>query len=146
MADEFRTARPPIVPLLHIVFGLFAFAFFIAALIADIVFANSGNLAWQYFSIWLITGGMIMGGFALLFALIDTFRGGSWRRRNLWPLGLSILAWLLGLLDAFVHSRDGWTAVVPGGLILTALVVVILCIVLFASAYVPARSSAGAAL
>jgi uncharacterized membrane protein len=33
---------------------------------------------------------------------------------------------LLSLLNAFVHSRDGYTAVVPTGLTLSALVVAIL--------------------
>jgi uncharacterized membrane protein len=36
------------------------------------------------------------------------------------------LAVLLSLTNAFVHSRDGYTAVVPTGLALSALVVVVL--------------------
>ncbi|PIK73709.1 hypothetical protein CS379_06895, partial [Methylobacterium frigidaeris] len=32
------------------------------------------------------------------------------------------------LVNAFVHSRDGWTSVVPTGLILSGLVVLILCV------------------
>jgi uncharacterized membrane protein len=36
------------------------------------------------------------------------------------------LAVLLALTNAFVHSRDGYTAVVPTGLMLSALVVVVL--------------------
>jgi uncharacterized membrane protein len=38
----------------------------------------------------------------------------------------NILALALSLINAFVHSRDGWTSVVPTGLILSASVVVIL--------------------
>jgi uncharacterized membrane protein len=33
---------------------------------------------------------------------------------------------LLALLNAFVHTRDAWTSVVPVGLILSVLVVLIL--------------------
>jgi uncharacterized membrane protein len=33
---------------------------------------------------------------------------------------------LLSLINAFVHSRDGYTAVVPTGLMLSGLVVVVL--------------------
>jgi uncharacterized membrane protein len=36
------------------------------------------------------------------------------------------LAVLFALTNAFVHSRDGYTAVVPTGLMLSALVVVVL--------------------
>jgi len=37
-----------------------------------------------------------------------------------------VLAVLLALTNAFVHSHDGYTAVVPTGLTLSALVVVVL--------------------
>ena len=40
----------------------------------------------------------------------------------------NLVAVLLALVNAFVHSRDGYTAVVPTGLILSAVVVVILAI------------------
>jgi uncharacterized membrane protein len=36
------------------------------------------------------------------------------------------IAVLLSLINAFVHSRDGYTAVVPAGVTLSALVVVLL--------------------
>ena len=45
----------------------------------------------------------------------------SWLRL----LGLTLAA-LLSILNAFVHSRDGYTAVVPEGIILSAVVAVIL--------------------
>jgi uncharacterized membrane protein len=39
-----------------------------------------------------------------------------------------VLALLVGLVNAFVHSRDGWTAVVPQGLILSVLDVLVLLV------------------
>jgi uncharacterized membrane protein len=36
------------------------------------------------------------------------------------------VAVLLSLMNAFVHSRDGYTAVVPTGLMLSGLVIVVL--------------------
>jgi uncharacterized membrane protein len=36
---------------------------------------------------------------------------------------------LLSLLNAFVHSRDGYTAVVPQGLCLSAIVTVLLLVI-----------------
>ncbi|MEO5641176.1 MAG: DUF2231 domain-containing protein, partial [Sphingomicrobium sp.] len=43
-----------------------------------------------------------------------------------WHFGLTIVALLLGLLNSFVHSRDGWTAVVPEGILLSLVVVILL--------------------
>ena len=45
-----------------------------------------------------------------------------------WHIILTIAAWLLALLNAFVHSRDGWTAVVPQGLILSGVVALLMLI------------------
>ncbi len=41
---------------------------------------------------------------------------------------LNIVAMLLELINAFVHSRDGWTAVVPQGLILSGVTVLLLLV------------------
>ena len=38
----------------------------------------------------------------------------------------NIVVMLLALFNAFVHSRDGWTSVVPTGLILSALTVLVM--------------------
>jgi uncharacterized membrane protein len=47
--------------------------------------------------------------------------------RPIWPRMVGYaLAILLALANAFVHSRDGYTAVVPTGLTLSALVVAVL--------------------
>jgi uncharacterized membrane protein len=43
------------------------------------------------------------------------------------------LAVVVSLINAFIHSRDGYTAVVPTGLMLSALVVVILLLTAWAS-------------
>ena len=46
-----------------------------------------------------------------------------------WPHALvSLAAALLSVVNAFVHSRDGYTAVVPEGLTLSAIVVVLMLI------------------
>ena len=46
-----------------------------------------------------------------------------------WPHAIGdILALVLAFINAMVHSRDGYTAVVPTGLILSAVVVIVLVI------------------
>jgi uncharacterized membrane protein len=81
---------------------------------------------WERFSIWLITAGMIMAGLATIAYVID-LAGGKRIGMPAWSgvIGYAI-AILLALTNAFVHSRDGYTAVVPTGLMLSALVVVVL--------------------
>lgn len=108
----------------------FPVAFFIGAFVTDIVYAQTAYLMWQYFSIWLITAGLIMGGLAAVFGFIDYF--GNRRIRALRPatphMLLNLLAMILSLVNAFVHSRDGWQAVVPTGIILSGIVVLILLV------------------
>ena len=46
-----------------------------------------------------------------------------------WVHGLGTgIALLLAILDAFIHSRDAYTSVVPDGLILSAIVFLILLV------------------
>jgi len=129
---EDRPGSPPPVGMsgtgaLHRFLGGFPTAFFTLALITDYQYLKTANLMWQYFSIWLITAALIMGGLAVLAGIIDWATGGTRGRRGFgWHFGLTILALLLGLLNAFVHSRDGWTAVVPEGILLSLVVVILL--------------------
>ncbi|MEO7239778.1 MAG: DUF2231 domain-containing protein [Sphingomicrobium sp.] len=112
----------------HLLLGSFPFAFFSFALVTDIVYWKTANLMWQYFSIWLITAALVMGALAVLAGLIDfALDRGQRARRGAWlHFAVTVAALLLGLLNAFVHSRDGWTAVVPQGIILSALVVLLM--------------------
>jgi len=104
----------------------FSAAYFSAALVTDLVYWQIPNVMWERFSIWLIVAGLIVAGIAVIAWLIDLVG-----RRNIerpaWPgvVGYAV-AVLLSLINAFVHSRDGYTAVVPTGLMLSGSVVVVL--------------------
>jgi uncharacterized membrane protein len=81
---------------------------------------------WERFSIWLITAGLIVAGLAVIAYVID-LAGGRQIAAPAWPRAIGYaLAVVLSLINAFVHSRDGYTAVVPTGLMLSGLVVVVL--------------------
>jgi uncharacterized membrane protein len=107
----------------------FPFACFAGALLTDLAYWGAADAMWETFSVWLITAGLVMAGISCVAGLIDLARP---RHRHLtansvWPRGvITAVALVLALVNAFVHSRDGYTAVVPAGLILSALVVVIL--------------------
>jgi uncharacterized membrane protein len=50
---------------------------------------------------------------------------------------------LLSLISAFVHSRDGYTAVVPTGLMLSGLVIVVLLLTAWISTALANRHRIG---
>lgn len=99
----------------------FTFVCFSLALGTDIAFWQTANLMWQNFSAWLLFAGLVAGGLAVLAGLLDLLRA---RTRPMRPSFISILLFLAMLIFAFVnslvHAGDGWTAVVPYGLILSA--------------------------
>src|SRR6266404_8514047 len=113
-----RAIAPMLVP--------FPIACFAGALVTDIVYWQSADMMWETFSVWLITVGLIMAGFAIIAFAIDLV-GRKPIRTLAWPHAVGYpLAFLLSLINVFVHSRDGYTAVVPTGLTLSAAVVGIL--------------------
>jgi uncharacterized membrane protein len=126
VVDE-RPHRPGAASEIHRFLGGFPTAFFTLALITDIEYLNTANLMWQYFSIWLLVAALITGGLAVLAGIVDFATGGARGRRGAWwHFGLTFLAMLVGLWNAFVHSRDGWTAVAGTGIILSVVTVVLL--------------------
>jgi uncharacterized membrane protein len=104
----------------------FSVACFAGAFVTDFVYWRTANVTWETFSDWLITAGLILAAFAIVAFVID-FVGGKQIRTLTWPYAVGyVLVVLLSLINAFVHSRDGYTAVVPTGLTLSGLVLVIL--------------------
>jgi uncharacterized membrane protein len=113
---------------LHAMLVPFPLVCFVGAFVTDIAYLATLDVMWERFSIWLITVGLVMAGFAVIAGLIDFIF--SRRARALRPswfhvLG-AIVVLVLSVLNAFVHSRDGYTAVVPQGIILSGIVVILL--------------------
>src|SRR5882757_3355590 len=123
--DLRSTAKPRGRPM-HKMLVSFSAAYFTGALVTDLVYWQMPDVLWERFSIWLIVAGLVMAGLATIAYAIDLVR----RRRidrPAWPRAIGYaLAVLLSAINAFVHSRDGYTAVVPTGLMLSGLVVVVL--------------------
>jgi uncharacterized membrane protein len=123
--DLRSTAKPRGRPI-HKVLVSFSAAYFAGALVTDLVYWQMPDVLWERFSIWLIAAGLIMAGLATIAYLID-LAGGRQIDTPAWPRVVGYaLAVLLSLMNAFVHSRDGYTAVVPTGLMLSGLVIVVL--------------------
>ena len=124
--DNLRRSRRDRGRPIHSMLASFSAAYFAGALVTDLVYWQMPDVMWERFSIWLIAAGLIVAGLATIAYVID-LAGGRRIDRPAWPRMVGYaLAVLLALTNAFVHSRDGYTAVVPTGLMLSALVVVVL--------------------
>jgi uncharacterized membrane protein len=124
-ADSRSAAKPRGRPI-HKMLVSFSAAYFTGALITDLVYWQMPDVLWERFSIWLIVAGLIMAGFAAIAYVVD-LAGSRQIDRPAWPrVAGYALAVLLSLINTFVHSRDGYTAVVPTGLTLSGIVVAIL--------------------
>ncbi|SCZ11685.1 DUF2231 domain-containing protein [Microvirga guangxiensis] len=106
---------------LHAILLAFPLPLFMGALLSDLAYRASFHIQWANFSSWLIAGGLVGGGFALLWALINLFRRGPARKGRLITYFVVLLVmWGLGFVNALVHAKDAW-ATMPEGLILSAI-------------------------
>lgn len=101
---------------------------FVGTLITDIAYWRSANMLWETFSVWLLTAGCIVGAFAAIAGLVTWFSHRHVRVLRYAKLHLlaSAVALALSIVNAFVHSRDGYVAVVPDGLTLSIIVVILM--------------------
>jgi uncharacterized membrane protein len=114
---------------IHAMLVPFPIVCFTGALLTDITYSNSPQVQWANFSEWLLAVGLIMGLLAAIFGLIDFLAAGRTRPRIGWfhLIGNAIVL-LLALINNFVHSRDGWTGVVPTGLTLSVVTFVLMLV------------------
>lgn len=106
-----------------------ALALFLGALLSDVAYFRSYQIQWNNFSSWLLAGGLVIGAFALLAAVVALFRN----RSRAWPgayVLLLLAVWILGFIDALVHARDAF-ATMPAALVLSVIVVVLACMALW---------------
>jgi uncharacterized membrane protein len=113
----------------------FSAAYFAGALVTDLVYWQMPDVMWERFSIWLIMAGLVMAGLAAFAYVISSLAGRRRQSGSAWPRRVGFaLAVCLAVVNAFVHSRDGYTAVVPDGLMLSASVVIVLLLAAIATA------------
>lgn len=115
------TAASPPHHRLYAILLAFPVALFPAALVSDIAYVNSAEIQWTNFSSWLIAGALLVGAPVLLWALVRALRAPAWRGPSLVHFALVATMWAAGLLNAFQHSRDGWSSVGTTGLLLSIL-------------------------
>lgn len=97
---------------------------FLGALLTDVAYYSSYEIQWKNFASWLIVGGLVFCGFALLAGLFGLMRGTPRRGRRGVYLILLLATFALGLLNVFVHAADAWASM-PMGLVLSVIVAVL---------------------
>ena len=90
----------------------------------DIAYFKTYEVQWKNFASWLIVGGLVFCGLAMLWALIDLVRVGCRVRRNAIYLLLLLAVFVFGLVNAFVHAGDAWASM-PQGLVLSVIDIVL---------------------
>ncbi|TKA97612.1 hypothetical protein FAZ78_05050 [Cereibacter changlensis] len=101
---------------LHAVLLAFVFPLFLGTLAADIAYWRSAEIQWTNFAQWLNAGGLLVGGFALLAALVSLVRHRKFAiRRPAVYFVVLLAAWIVGFVNALVHSKDAW-AIMPEAL------------------------------
>lgn len=104
----------------------FAAAFFTFALIADLAYIQTVVLMWQDFASWMLFAGLVAAGFSVLLWLISL---AVYRPVPVWPLlALQALIIALAFVNSLLHAGDGWTAIVPWGVGVSAATVVLMVI------------------
>jgi uncharacterized membrane protein len=80
---------------------------------------------WTNFASWLIAGGLVFAGVALLWAAVDLLRSTVMRhRRGTLYLLLLLGSFVVGFVNALIHAKDAWAAM-PAGLWLSVVVVLL---------------------
>ena len=108
----------------------FPIACFVLTLFTDIAYWRTAQMQWANVSAWLLTAGLIFAGLAAVAGAIDVLGDRRIRRlKAAWIHAIgNVLAVALSLINAFVHSRDAYSSVVPTGLVLSLVVVLILLV------------------
>jgi uncharacterized membrane protein len=107
---------------MHAVIAFSALPLFLGALLSDWAYSSSHQVQWANFASWLIAGGLVIAGLALLWGVVDVLRRRP--RHGVSYLLLLLVTFVVGFVNALVHAKDGW-AMMPAGMVLSAVVVVL---------------------
>lgn len=112
---------------LHPMIIPFPIAFLVGTLATDIVFAATRDPFWARGSFWLLIGALVMATLAAVLGLIDFVSIPRARNRVGWTHVIgNVLAVVLSLISVIHRWDDPTSAVLPLGLVLSAIVVLIL--------------------
>lgn len=118
--ERFRHGPPH--PLRAILMA-FPVALFSFALATDVAYLKTEQLQWTNFSAWAIVGALLGGAGVFLWSVVEVVRDGFRPALNgAWLHHVLVMMFcILGLVNSFQHSKDGWSSVGTTGLVLSIL-------------------------
>ena len=96
----------------------------LGVVLTDLAYSNTYEIQWKNFASWLLVGGLVFGGFALLWAVIDIVRAARRTTRKLIYVSVLLVLWVSGFIDALLHAGDAWAGM-TAALFLSTIVVVL---------------------
>jgi uncharacterized membrane protein len=104
----------------------FPAALFVAALLTDVAYWQGADPLWSTMSSWLLLAGLIAAALAMAAEVILLAAGPEPRDQGRRRLVLHAGVVALSALNFVFHVRDGYSAVVPAGPLLSAAAVLVL--------------------
>ena len=101
--------RRPLHPL-HAVLLAGTVPLLLGVLLSDLAYSRTYEIQWKNFASWLLVGGLVFGGFTLLWAVIDISRAAARTTGQLIYVAVLFVLWILGFLDALIHAADAWAS------------------------------------
>jgi uncharacterized membrane protein len=119
-------ARHPIHPILV----PFPIAFLVGALVTDLAYWRTSDAFWAQASYWLVLAGALSTGFAAIFGLTDflTIRRARAHLDGWIHLIGNVIVLVLAIVSWLMRRADAAAAVLPWGLLISAVVSVLLLI------------------
>jgi len=108
----------------HAVLLAGTFTLFLSALLSDLAYGSTYHVQWTNFASWLIAGGLVLGGVALVFALVGLRHAVRRSGPSLLYLLVLLATWIVGFFNAVVHAKDAFAAM-PEGLVLSVIAAVL---------------------
>lgn len=118
---------------IHAIILAFPVALYPAALITDITYLRSSVVQWTNFSQWLIAGADLFAGLLVAWALVSLFFGRARHARGKGMLYLVVVGvmFVVGVINAFQHSKDGWASVGTAGVVMSAICAILAIVAAF---------------
>lgn len=127
MSYRYEPGRSVVAQAIYGLLNPIPFGFFVAAMIFDITYAQTGEVLWGKGAAWLITLGLL---FAIIPRVVNLVQVWITSRRTAVAADridfvLNLLAIVVAIVNAFVHSRDAY-GIVPASVWLSVCTVVLL--------------------
>ncbi len=101
--------------------------FLVSGCLSDWLYFSTQEIQWKNFAMWLIMGGLVCAGAAILWAIVDVTRAVADRGRRVVYLLVMLAAFVLEFVNELVHAKDAWASM-PDGLILSVIAAILVVV------------------